>query len=74
MGAFLNNSYLSITIANVFNTSEIKIVRILLSLVEVRGIEPLSENLFPKLSTSVVCILTFPYIVAYKQATMLSSS
>ena len=40
-------------------------------LVEVRGIEPLSENRLPRLSTSVVAVLKFPRIAARRQASML---
>ena len=36
-------------------------------LVEARGVEPLSENLFTRLSTSVVDILTFPLPHSYRQ-------
>ena len=32
------------------------------------GVEPMSENLFPKLSTSVVYLLKFPWENADKQA------
>ncbi len=42
-------------------------------LVEARGVEPLSENLFMQLSTSVVYLLNFPNIFADKQAKKLSS-
>ena len=38
-----------------------------LALVEARGVEPLSENLFTRLSTSVVDILTFPLPHSYRQ-------
>ncbi len=37
------------------------------------GVEPMSENLFPKLSTSVVYLLKFPQINADKQALILGS-
>jgi len=36
--------------------------------VEMMGVEPMSENLFPKLSTSVVYLLKFPRKDADKQA------
>ena len=39
-----------------------------IQLVEARGIEPLSEALFPQLSTSVVYLLKFPADPAGKQA------
>ena len=39
-----------------------------LFLVEMVGVEPTSENLFPKLSTSVVYLLRFPLVNADKQA------
>ena len=42
-------------------------------LVEMMGVEPMSENLFPKLSTSVVYLLKFPWENADKQALTLSS-
>ena len=42
-------------------------------LVEMMGVEPMSENLFPKLSTSVVYLLSFPQINADKQALILGS-
>ena len=42
-------------------------------LVEMMGVEPMSENLFPKLSTSVVYLLKFPWENAGKQALTLSS-
>jgi hypothetical protein len=41
--------------------------RTLSDLVEARGVEPLSENLFTRLSTSVVDILTFPLPHSYRQ-------
>ena len=34
---------------------------IVTELVEMRGIEPLSEKYLPRLSTSVVVVLKFPY-------------
>ena len=37
------------------------------------GVEPMSENLFPKLSTSVVYLLNFPRKNAGKQALILGS-
>ena len=37
------------------------------------GVEPMSENLFPKLSTSVVYLLSFPWKNADKQALILGS-
>ena len=37
-------------------------------LVEMAGVEPASENLFPKLSTSVVYLLKFPWDYAERQA------
>ena len=37
------------------------------------GVEPMSENLFPKLSTSVVYLLSFPRKNADKQALILGS-
>jgi len=42
--------------------------------VEARGIEPLSENLFPQLSTGVVYLLKFLLQTADKQAVCKSSS
>ena len=42
-------------------------------LVEMMGVEPMSENLFPKLSTSVVYLLRFPWGNADKQALTLGS-
>ena len=42
-------------------------------LVEMMGVEPMSENLFPKLSTSVVYLLKFPWENADKQALTLGS-
>ena len=42
-------------------------------LVEMMGVEPMSENLFPKLSTSVVYLLNFPQENADKQALTLGS-
>ena len=42
-------------------------------LVEMMGVEPMSENLFPKLSTSVVYLLKFPWENAGKQALTLGS-
>ena len=44
-----------------------------LFLVEMMGVEPMSENLFPKLSTSVVYLLKFPWRSADKQAFLLGS-
>ena len=41
--------------------------------VEARGIEPLSENIFPKASPSAVCKLKFPYQTAGRQAERLGS-
>ena len=38
------------------------------SLVDPRGVEPLSENLFIQLSPSAFCLLKFPSISADKQA------
>ena len=37
------------------------------------GVEPMSENLFPKLSTSVVYLLKFPLTNADKQALVVGS-
>ena len=37
------------------------------------GVEPMSENLFPKFSTSVVYLLKFPWENAGKQALTLGS-
>ena len=42
-------------------------------MVEMVGVEPTSENLFPKLSTSVVYLLEFPWENADKQALTLGS-
>ena len=39
-----------------------------------RGVEPLSEKRLPRLSTSVVDVLTFPYCIAQRQAIQLGSS
>ncbi len=43
-------------------------------LVEATGVEPVSENLFTQLSTSVVYRLTFPPYTADKQAVYFSNS
>ena len=43
-------------------------------LVEARGVEPLSESLFPQLSPSAVHLLTFPWNSADEQALFLGSS
>ena len=40
---------------------------------EAKGIEPLSEALFPELSTSVVYLLKFPFKPADKQADLSGS-
>ena len=42
-------------------------------LVEARGIEPLSENHLPKLSTSVSNYLTFPHLTANWKAERIGS-
>lgn len=42
-------------------------------MVEARGVEPLSENLSARLSTSVVDDLTFPYLRPHQQGRRLSS-
>ena len=42
-------------------------------MVEMVGVEPTSENLFPKLSTSVVYLLKFPLKTADKQALIFGS-
>ena len=42
-------------------------------MVEAKGIEPLSETLFPQLSTSVVYLLKFPFRPADKQADLSGS-
>ena len=42
-------------------------------LVEARGVEPLSENLFTQLSTRVVYLFKFPLRTADKQADRISS-
>ena len=58
------------------NNTKIKVANLrlrLLFLVEMMGVEPMSENLFPKLSTSVVYLLKFPWENADKQALTLSS-
>ena len=45
----------------------------LLFMVEMMGVEPMSENRFPKPSTSVVYLLSFPWRSADKQAFLLGS-
>ena len=40
---------------------------------EMRGVEPLSENSSPELSPSADCVLTFPPLTARRQAERFSS-
>ena len=42
--------------------------------VEMTGVEPVSENCLPRVSTSVVAVLNLPYRSAQRQALRLCSS